>query len=116
MSTYWRKLGLLYTLPPEGVHPLLQSHVANPLPIHLHGDVYRIFYSARDRDKRSSVGGVDIDIVTPQVVRAHPEPVFRVGPAGPMALPICCLWGGRIHLMGTGVVMSEASASARTWH
>lgn len=82
MSTYWRKLGLLYTLPPEGVHPLLQSHVANPLPIHLNGDVYRIFYSARDRDKRSSVGAVDIDIVTRQVVRAHTEPVFRFGPAG----------------------------------
>ena len=82
MSTYWRKLGLLYTLPPGGVHPLLQSHVANPLPVHLHGDVYRIFYSARDRNKRSSVGAVDIDIVARQVVRAHTEPVFSFGPAG----------------------------------
>jgi hypothetical protein len=82
MSTYWRKLGLLYSLPVGGVHPLLQSHVANPLPMHLHGDVYRVFYSARDAMKRSSVGAVDIDIVTRQVVCAHTQPVFSFGPAG----------------------------------
>lgn len=82
MTKSWRKLGLLYALPPGGVHPLLQSHVANPLPVHLGGDVFRVFYSARDASKRSSVGAVDIDIVRRVVTTVHTEPFFRYGPAG----------------------------------
>ena len=82
MTGSWQKHGLLYTLPAGGVHPLLRSHVANPLPVHLEGDVYRVFYSARDDQKRSSVGAVDIDVVRRTVVTVHTEPVFRYGPAG----------------------------------
>jgi hypothetical protein len=76
----WRKLGCVYT--PTPLHPLLQSHVTNPLPVWLTDDVYRVFYSGRDAQKRSSVGYIDLDIVTQKVVAVHAQPVFTYGPVG----------------------------------
>lgn len=82
MKKAWRKLGQLYCPPSGGLHPKLVSHAANPLPIQIEGDIYRIFFSGRDRNKRSSVGAVDIDIVQRKVVREHQRPFFEHGPAG----------------------------------
>lgn len=61
----WIKQGLLYRLKPFG--ELLVSHAANPLPIHLHNDVFRIFFSGRDTINRSSVFYVDANIKTLEV-------------------------------------------------
>lgn len=78
----WEKLGQLYSPEHSGRHPKLASHAANPLAVHLEGNVFRIFYSGRDGQNRSSVGAVDMDIVARKVVRDHPEPVFEHGPGG----------------------------------
>jgi hypothetical protein len=82
MRGHWKKLGLLYCPSGNGRHPKLLSHAANPLPIQLEGDVYRVFYSGRDADNRSSVGAVDIDIVRREVVWEHQQPFFQHGPEG----------------------------------
>lgn len=82
MSTGWTKLGRLYVPAASGRHPKLATHAANPLPVHLQGDVYRVFYSGRDDTNRSSVGAVDIDIVRREVVTDHHHPFFEHGPAG----------------------------------
>lgn len=82
MSMKWQKLGLLYCPSPVGRHPKLLSHVANPLPVQLEGDVYRVFYSGRDTDNRSSIGAVDIDIVRREVICEHQQPFFQHGPEG----------------------------------
>lgn len=74
---HWRKLGQLYC--PEPIHPKLISHAANPLAVLLEGDVYRIFFSGRDAQNRSSVGFVDMDIVKREVVYIHDRPVFEHG-------------------------------------
>jgi hypothetical protein len=63
MTQHWKKLGQIYTPKEIGRHPKLLSHAANPLPVHLDGDVYRVFFSGRDEKNRSSVGAVDIDLV-----------------------------------------------------
>ncbi len=78
----WKKLGQLYCLPDLGYHPKLLSHTANPLPILMEGDVYRIFFSSRDKDNRSSVGAVDIDIVQRKVIHEHKTPFFEYGDKG----------------------------------
>lgn len=78
MVMRWTRLGQIYDARP--LHEKLQTHAANPLPVHLHGDVFRIFFSGRDAEKRSSVGYVDIDIVSRTVLEACREPVFRHGP------------------------------------
>ncbi len=82
MKANWQKLGLLYCPAGEGRHPKLLSHAANPLPVQLEGNVYRIFFSGRDADNRSSVGAVDIDIVRRAVICEHEQPFFQHGPEG----------------------------------
>ncbi len=81
MTQYWKKLGQIY-VPKESGHPKLASHAANPLPVHLGGDVYRVFFSGRDENNRSSVGAVDIDLVKRKVVNEHHQTFFEYGPAG----------------------------------
>lgn len=76
----WEKLGLLYQ--PEPLHPKLISHAANPLAISLGGDRFAVLFSGRDERNRSSVGRVDIDLATRQVVAVHERPVFVHGGAG----------------------------------
>lgn len=73
----WRKLGQLYV--PQPVHPKLVSHAANPLAVFLHDDVYRVFFSGRDEQNRSSVGYVDVDIVKRKVVYLHDKPLIEHG-------------------------------------
>ena len=82
MSARWRKLGLLYCPTQNGRHPKLLTHAANPLPVQLEGDTYRVFFSGRDVDNRSSVGAVDIDIVKREVILEHQNPLFEHGPQG----------------------------------
>ena len=82
MKTSWRKLGLLYQPMAGSPEPKLLTHAANPLPVHLANDTYRVFYSARDAQHRSSVGAVDIDIVKRQIIRPHMSPVFLHGEEG----------------------------------
>lgn len=73
----WKKLGLLYS--PNINHPKLVSHAANPLAIHLNDDVYRVFFSGRDAQNRSSVGFVDINIFNQKIIYVHNRPVFEYG-------------------------------------
>lgn len=82
MTRYWKKLGQIYTPEMSGRHPKLLTHAANPLPIHVAGDIYRIFYCGRDDQNRSSVGAVDIDIVQRNVITEHSTPFFEHGPVG----------------------------------
>lgn len=76
----WHKLGQIFV--PGSTHPNLVSHAANPLTVLLSGDVFRIFYSGRDAQNRSSVGGVDIDIARREIVAQHDAPFFTHGPTG----------------------------------
>ncbi|WP_312703798.1 hypothetical protein [Stutzerimonas nitrititolerans] len=81
MTQYWKKLGQIYVPEECGRHPKLISHAANPLPVHLDGDVYRVFFSGRDESNRSSVGAVDIDLNQRKIINEHYLPFFEHGPA-----------------------------------
>lgn len=78
----WFKLGRLYDPEAKPRHFKLASHAANPLAVRMSGDVYRIFYSGRDAENRSSVGAVDVDIVRRKVLREHHAPFFVHGSTG----------------------------------
>jgi hypothetical protein len=78
----WRKLDFLYVPPNKNRHPKLISHVANPLAVHMEGDLYRVFFSGRDIKNRSSVGAVDIDIVECKIIQEHIDPFFIYGAEG----------------------------------
>jgi len=82
MKQRWKKLGQIYVPKTNDRHPKLASHAANPLPVFLEGDVYRIFFSGRDEKNRSSVGAVDIDIVQRKIITEHHLPFFVHGSEG----------------------------------
>lgn len=82
MNKKWQKLGMLYCPSETNQHPKLLSHAANPLPILIEDDVYRIFFSGRDNKNRSSVGAVDIDIIKRSIIKIHKQPFFEHGPEG----------------------------------
>jgi hypothetical protein len=72
----------MYVPNEDGCHAKLVSHAANPLPVHLDGDVYRVFFSGRDINNRSSVGAVDIDLRTLSIINEYHFPFFEYGSAG----------------------------------
>ena len=107
MKNRWRKLGQLYVPQKTGRHPKLTSHAANPLPVHIEGDVYRIFYSGRDAQNRSSVGAVDIDIRCRTIITDHYEPVFEHGKPGSfysdgVSIGSCYVLNGSLYMLFMG--------------
>lgn len=74
----WEKLGLLYEV--NDGHPLLLSHASNPLAVHISGDEFRVYFSGRDIHNKSSVGWVDIDIISKKVLEIGSEPLISYGP------------------------------------
>ena len=82
MTNRWIKLGQLFSPESSIRHHKLASHAANPLPVHLTGDIFRVFYNGRDDSNRSSIGAVDIDIKELSIVADHFEPFFQNGPPG----------------------------------
>lgn len=82
MDKMWVKLGQIFSDDDIPGHPQLMAYAANPLAVHLEGDVYRIFYSSRDIRNRSSVGAVDVDIIQKKIVHKETKPLFCHGAAG----------------------------------
>lgn len=82
MKNRWIKLGQLFSPESSIRHHKLASHAANPLPVHLTGDIFRIFYNGRDDFNRSSIGAVDIDIMELSIITDHFDPFFENGPPG----------------------------------
>jgi hypothetical protein len=73
----WKKLGQIYHF--NTIDNYLLSHTSNPLAIYLKNDVYRIFFSGRDKENKSSVGYVDIDILKQEVVSMCKNVIFKYG-------------------------------------
>src|SRR5271157_5547070 len=77
----WKKLGLVYR--PTGDIPWARTHAANPVAEHVEGDRFRIYFSARDEQNRSSIGSVLVDLKEPtRVLEVAPTPVLAPGDLG----------------------------------
>lgn len=77
----WRKIGKIYQ--PSGELDWARSHAANPIPEHVEGDIFRIYFSARDANNRSSIGYVVVDLAAGgRVLEVPREPVLRPGDLG----------------------------------
>lgn len=73
----WKKTGKLYDF--KLIDAFLISHASNPLAVNLKDDIYRVFFSGRDEDNKSSIGFVDVDILRKIVVNTCKETIFRYG-------------------------------------
>jgi hypothetical protein len=77
----WRKLGLVFC--PHNEKDWMRTHAANPVAEQLDGDMFRVYFSARDGGNRSSVGWLDLDMGAPgRVLRISDCPVIGPGRAG----------------------------------
>jgi hypothetical protein len=77
----WRKLGNVFCA--AGEHPWMLTHAANPVAEWRHGDVFRIYFSARDAQRRAHIGYVDIDLNAPQkILSLSDAPVITPGETG----------------------------------
>jgi hypothetical protein len=77
----WRKLGKLFQ--PPGDLDWARSHAANPTPELIEGDIFRIYFSSRDTNNRSSIGYVVVDLSSdPRVLEVPDAPVLRPGDLG----------------------------------
>lgn len=77
----WVKLGLLFK--PTGQYGWMNSHATVPTPLYLDGDIYRIYFSSRDKLNRNQVGYIEIDINNPhQILAISEEPVISCGKLG----------------------------------
>jgi hypothetical protein len=77
----WLKQGMLFRA--EGQRPWMVSHCANPFAEARGGDRFRVYFGSRDRDNRTHIGWLDLDLgERPRVVELAEEPVLGPGPRG----------------------------------
>lgn len=73
----WNKLGKIYSV--NNDNPCLLTHASNPMPIHLKDDIYRIYYSGRNKNNQSSISYVDIDILSGKIIYDHKNTILEYG-------------------------------------
>src|ERR1044072_8305197 len=77
----WQRLNFVYR--PDGAKPWARSHAALPVPVRIGPDAFRIFFSTRDAEQRSSAGWVDIDLSDgPRVLQEASKPALSPGENG----------------------------------
>jgi predicted GH43/DUF377 family glycosyl hydrolase len=77
----WKKLGHIFS--PNGEQEWMRSHAAVPIADHLRDDIFRIYFSTRDKANRANVAWIEIDLNNPTKILALSEqPVLKHGPIG----------------------------------
>src|SRR5262249_8307860 len=80
-SMKWRKLGRIYA--PDGSRPWGRSHAANPVPERVAGDRFRIYFSTRDGENRSSISWIECSLNEPAPnLSEADQPVLAPGELG----------------------------------
>jgi hypothetical protein len=77
----WAKLGHVFVA--SGEHDWMLTHASNPTADHRGNGIFRIYFSARDKTNRSSVGWVEIDIRDPlRIIRIADRAALLPGTIG----------------------------------
>jgi hypothetical protein len=77
----WRKLGLVFA--PNNHYQWMRSHAANPFAEHIRENVFRVYFSCRDDESRSSIGYVVIEITDKcRILDVSDNPVLTPGSVG----------------------------------
>ena len=77
----WEKFGQI--LAPQISLFWNQSHVMLPTADHIEGNLFRIYYSGRDKDNRSHIGALTIDLLEPsKVLEVSEQPFLSPGQLG----------------------------------
>ena len=73
----WLNRGPIFD-PADHNLPWAKTHGMLPVAQHLEGDVFRVYFSGRDRDNQSHIGCLEMDIVTGET-KVNPEPILSPG-------------------------------------
>ncbi len=77
----WIKKGPIFCT--DKNYEWMQTHAALPFADHLEDDIYRIYFTTRDKNNRSHVAFVDVDITNPtRCLSISSKPVLKPGRAG----------------------------------
>jgi hypothetical protein len=77
----WIKKGLLFV--PDGKFGWMRTHAALPVVDPLGGNLFALYFSARDEQGRARIGRLDFDITDPKAnVRVYEHPALELGPLG----------------------------------
>ncbi|MEB3983921.1 hypothetical protein OQ968_21970 [Mycobacterium sp. 663a-19] len=77
----WRKLGRIFL--PSGELEWARTHAALPVPEWIEDDIFRIYFSGRDDQNRSSIGCVVVDLsVGGKVLEISGDPILSPGARG----------------------------------
>lgn len=77
----WRKLGKIFCA--ENNSDWMYSHAMIPVAEHVEGDLYRIYFSSRDKLNRGHGAFLEVDMRNPtHVLRWHEQPVLQPGALG----------------------------------
>lgn len=77
----WEKKGLIFNV--EKNSDWMYSHAAVPFAEHVKDDIFRIYFTTRDRINRSHGAFIDVDIKNPKrILNISPEPIIKPGPLG----------------------------------
>jgi hypothetical protein len=77
----WQKLGMIYCADKE--NDWLYSHAMIPIAQQLDGDLFRIYFSSRDKLNRGHGGFVEVDMNHPtRVLKVSKDPVLEPGALG----------------------------------
>jgi hypothetical protein len=77
----WVKKGLIFS--PQGQHEWVTTHAMLPVADRIGDDLYRIYFSGRDRLNRSLIGYVEVDVNNPrEILKLSKEPVLGLGKLG----------------------------------
>ncbi len=74
-------MGLIFA--PKQEYEWTNSHAMLPLPLQLDEYRYRIFFGSRNKDNKTQIGFLDIDIREPKkILHISKEPIIRLGRKG----------------------------------
>ncbi len=78
---FWEKIGQIFV--PDGTSEWMASHATHPVAEKQEGHVYKIYFTCRDKQNRSTGAFVLIDIRKPQeILEVSQTPVITAGEAG----------------------------------
>ena len=83
-NTYqkWKKIGLIFDPARLGLS-WMKTHAQNPMPEHLGGGVFKVYFATRDSFNRSRGGFFVFDIDRPfDILEQSQEPLIDLGPLG----------------------------------
>jgi len=77
----WKKLGWIFNS--ERHSDWMYSHAMIPIAEQIDGDLYRIYFSSRDKNNRGHGAYLEIDMKNPtEVLRVHDKPIIEPGALG----------------------------------